>query len=52
MKIKVLKPFYDRTADLALRRKGDVLEVSEQRGRELTDGGFAEEVKPKEEKTA
>ena len=53
MKIKVKKDFYDREADLALRRKGEALTVSAERGRELIDGGFAEEVKSekKTEKT-
>ena len=53
LKIKVKKDFYDREADLALRRKGEALTVSAERGRELIDGGFAEEVKSekKTEKT-
>ena len=50
MKIKVKQNFYDRENDLALREKGAEMEVSEQRGRELIDKGFAAEVKPKEEK--
>ena len=50
MKIKVKQNFYDRENDLVLREKGAELEVSEQRGRELIDKGFAAEVKPKEEK--
>ncbi len=50
MKIKVKKDFYDRSADLTLRKKGAEFEASEKRGRELIDKGFAEEVKP-EKKT-
>ena len=50
MKIKVKKDFYDRSADLTLRKKGEALTVSAERGRELIDKGFAEEVKP-EKKT-
>ena len=49
MKIKVKQDFRDRSADLALRKKGEVLDVSEQRARELTAKGFANEVKPKQE---
>ena len=49
MKIKVKQDFRDRSADLALRKKGEVLDVSEQRARELTAKGFAAEVKPKQE---
>ncbi len=45
MKIKVKKDFYDRENDLVLRKKGAEIEVSEQRGRELIDKGFAAEVK-------
>lgn len=50
MKIKVKKDFYDREADLALRRKGEALTVSAERGKELIEKGFAEEIKP-EKKT-
>ena len=35
MKIKVKQDFRDRSADLALRKKGEVLDVSEQRAKEL-----------------
>ena len=49
MKIKVKQDFRDRSADLALRKKGEVLDVSEQRAKELTAKGFAAEVKPKQE---
>ena len=45
MKIKVKKDFYDREADLALRKKGEALTISAERGKELIEKGFAEEVK-------
>ena len=50
MKIKVKQDFRDRSADIALRKKGEVLDVSEQRAKELTAKGFAAEVKPKQNK--
>ena len=50
MKIIVKKDFRDREADLALRKKGETLTVSDKRGRELIDKGFAAETKP-EKKT-
>lgn len=49
MKIKIKQDFRDRSADLALRKKGEVLDVSEQRAKELTAKGFAAEVKPKQD---
>jgi|GEM_PF-4650061 len=49
MKIKIKQDFRDRSADLALRKKGEVLDVSEQRAKELIANGFAAEVKPKQE---
>ena len=50
MKIKVKRDFYDRENDLTLRKKGKVLDASEQRAKELTAKGFAAEVKPKQNK--
>lgn len=35
MKIKIKQDFRDHSADLALRRKGEVSDVSEQRAKEL-----------------
>lgn len=49
MKIKIKQDFRDRSADLALRKKGEVLDASEQRAKELIAKGFANEVKPKQE---
>ena len=49
MKIKVKRDFYDRENDLTLRKKGETLDVSEQRAKELIVKGFAAEVKPKQE---
>lgn len=40
MKIKVKQDFRDRSADLALRKKGEVLDVSEQRAKELIAKSF------------
>ena len=51
MKIKIKQDFRDRSADLALRKKGEVLDVSEQRAKELTAKGFAEAFKEPEKKT-
>ena len=45
VKLKVKKDYYDREADLALRKKGAEFEASEKRGKELIEKGFAEEVK-------
>ena len=45
LKIKIKKDFYDREADLALRKKGEALTISAERGKELIEKGFAEEVK-------
>ena len=39
MKIKIKQDFRDRSADLALRKKGEVLDVSEQRAKELIAKG-------------
>ena len=49
MKIKVKRDFYDRENDLTLRKKGETLDVSEQRAKELIAKGFVAEVKPKQE---
>jgi len=38
MKIKVKQDFRDRSADLALRKKGEVLDVSEQRAKDRRFG--------------
>lgn len=46
MKIEVIKNFYDKENDLALRSAGDELEVSAERGKALIDGGFAKKLKP------
>ena len=45
MKIKVKKDYYDREADLALRKYFAEFEASEKRGKELIEKGFAEEIK-------
>ncbi len=46
MKVKVITSFNDKTEGLITRPVNEVFECSEQRAKELIDGGFAEEVKP------
>ena len=46
MKVKVIKPFNDKTEGFINRPINEVFECSEQRAKELIDGGFAAEVKP------
>lgn len=56
MKVKVIKNFNDKTADLVTRVAGkDVLDVSDERAKELIAKGFVEKVtepdpKPKTKK--
>lgn len=47
MKIIVKQDFYDRENDFVLRKAGDELEVSEERGKALIELGYASE--PEEE---
>ena len=52
VKIKVIKRFYDVENALKLRLPGDVLTVTDERGRELiTKGLAAEEKEPEKPKT-
>lgn len=44
MEIKVTRRFYDKENGLKLCVPGDTLNVSQQRGKELTDKGLAEAV--------
>ncbi|WP_417141731.1 hypothetical protein [Ruminococcus bromii] len=46
MKVRVIRQFNDKTEGLINRPINEVFECSEQRAKELIDGGFAEEVKP------
>ena len=46
MKVRVKTAFNDKTEGLITRPVNEVFECSEQRAKELIDGGFAEEVKP------
>lgn len=46
MKVKVITAFNDKTEGFITRPVNEVFECSEQRAKELIDGGFAEEVKP------
>ena len=45
MKVRVITSFNDKTEGLIARPVNEVFECSEQRAKELIDGGFAEEVK-------
>ena len=50
MKVKVIKRFNDKTADLVTREVNDEFEVTPERAKELIAKGFAEETtepKPK-----
>ena len=42
MKVKVIKRFRDKTADLKVREVGEVLEVEEARGKMLIDRKLCE----------
>ncbi len=46
MKVIVITSFNDKTEGFINRPINEVFECSEQRAKELIDGGFAEEVKP------
>lgn len=46
MKVRVIRQFNDKTEEFINRPINEVFECSEQRAKELIDGGFAEEVKP------
>ena len=51
MKVKVIKDFNDRTADLVTRKAGkDVLDVTPERAEELIKKGFVEKVDESEPK--
>ena len=45
MKVRVITSFNDKTEGLITRPVNEVFECSEQRGKELICGGFAEEAK-------
>lgn len=49
MKVKVVKSFNDKTADLLTRVVDDEFDVTEQRAEELIKGGFVEKVVEKED---
>ena len=46
MKVRVITSFNDKTEGFINRPINEVFECSEQRAKELIDGGFAEEIKP------
>ena len=52
MKIRVTTAFNDRQNGYVTRPVNEVFECSEQRAKELIDGGFAEEVKSDASKKA
>lgn len=49
MKVKVVKSFNDKTADLVTRVVDDEFDVTEQRAEELIKGGYVEKVEEKEQ---
>ena len=49
MKVRVIKSFYDRSADMVLRKEGSEFEADGGRATELKNLGFVEPV-PKPEK--
>ena len=52
MKVKVLTDFRDRTADLTLRKAGEILEVDKAREEKLINMGLAERIRePAKKKT-
>lgn len=53
MKVKVIKRFNDKTADLVTRKVGDELDLDTERAKELITKGFVEKIdesKPKKTK--
>lgn len=50
MKVKVLREFRDRTANLKLRKENKTLEVSEERARKLVGLGLVKAIPEKETK--
>lgn len=50
VKIIVKQDFYDRENDFVLRKAGDELEVSEERGKALIELGYASEPEQEPEK--
>ena len=50
VKVKVTEGFYDRTADLAFRKKNSTLTVSEERAKKLEGLGLAKRIREEEKK--
>lgn len=50
MRVRVIHDFRDRTADLALRKKGEVLEVDEERAATLESLGLVERIREPKKK--
>lgn len=51
MKVKVIKRFYDKTADLVLRKANTEIDVTPERAKELIKKGFVEKIDNPEPKT-
>ena len=51
MKVKVIKRFYDKTADLALRKANEEIEVTPERAKELIAKGFVKKIDETKSKT-
>ena len=51
MKVRVIKQFYDKTADLVLRKVDTELEVIPERAKELISKGFVKKIEETEPKT-
>jgi hypothetical protein len=51
MKVKVIKRFYDKTADLVLREANIELEVTPERAKELIAKGFVKKIDKTKTKT-
>jgi len=49
MKIRVKHDFYDKEHDLKLRKKNEIMEVKEDRGKELISLNLAEEMEAEKE---
>lgn len=49
MQIRVRRDFFDKEHDLALRKMGEILEVSENRGNQLVRMNLAEPIPEKKE---
>ena len=51
MKVKVIKRFYDKTADLVLRKANEEIDVTPERAKELIAKGFVKKIDETKSKT-